>query len=94
MSNALCGMSKTLLGNVNRQNLGRGPFGSVTLSCTAGFDCMVMGNVLSGDSYPSCLSQSRTLIVCGDGCLIFSGDVCCRLRGQIGHWPDTRKTAW
>ncbi|KAI9536429.1 hypothetical protein NQZ68_033688 [Dissostichus eleginoides] len=38
--------------------------------------------------------QSRTLMVCGDGCLIFSGDVCCRLRGQFGHWPDTRKTAW
>lgn len=57
-----------------------GAFSSVTLYCTAGFGCLVIGNVLPGDSYHSCLSETGTLMACGDGCLKFSGAVCCWLR--------------
>lgn len=38
------------------------------------FGCMVIGNVLSGDSYHSCLSEAGTLVACGEGCLKFSGE--------------------
>lgn len=41
---------------------------------------MVIGNVLPGDSYHSCLSETGTLMACGDGCLKFSGEVCGWLR--------------
>lgn len=36
---------------------------------------MVIGNVLSGDSYHSRLSEAGTLVACGEGCLKFSGEV-------------------
>ena len=71
-----------------------GAFSSVTLYCTAGFGCLVIGNVLPGDSYHSCLSETGTLMACGDGCLKFSGAVCCWLRllrsgimSATGHVP-------
>ncbi|KAA8584119.1 hypothetical protein FQN60_015327 [Etheostoma spectabile] len=57
-----------------------------------GFGCLVIGNVLLGDSYHSCLSETGTLTACEDGCLKFSGEVCCWLRDHVGHWPHTRKT--
>lgn len=38
------------------------------------FGRMVIGNVLPGDSYHSCLSETGTLMACGDGCLKFSGE--------------------
>lgn len=63
-----------------RTESNEGVFSSVTLYCTAGFGCLVIGNVLPGDSYHSCLSETGTLMACGDGCLKFSGEVCCWLR--------------
>lgn len=44
------------------------------------FGCTVIGNVLPDNSYHSCLSETGTLMACGDGCLKFSGEVCCWLR--------------
>lgn len=44
------------------------------------FGCTVIGNVLPDNSYHSCLSETGTLMACGDGCLKFSGEACCWLR--------------
>lgn len=101
LENTVCGMSKSLLGKICRLNLAREPFSSVTLYCTAGFGCMVIGNVLPGDSYHSCLSETGTLMACGDGCLKFSGEVCCWLRicrseitSATGYIPVRQETGW
>lgn len=97
----ICGTSKILLGKISRLNLAREPLSSVTLYCAAGFGCMVIGNVLPGDSYHSCLSETGTLMACGDGCLKFSGEVCCWLRLRrseitlaTGHIPGRQETGW
>lgn len=97
----MCGMSKILLRKMSRLNLASKPFLSVTLYCTAGFGCLVIGNVLPGDSYHSCLSETGTLMACGDGCLKFSGEVCCWLRlcrseimSATGHIPGRQETGW
>lgn len=97
----ICGMSKILLGKISRLNLAREPLSRVTLYCTTGFGCMVIGNVLPGDSYHSCLSETGTLMACGDGCLKFSGEVCCWLRlrrseitSATGHIPGRQETGW
>lgn len=43
------------------------------------FGCMAIGNVLSGDSYLCALSEVGALLVCGERCLKFSGEIRHRL---------------
>lgn len=58
------------------------------------FVCMAIGNVLSGDSYHSCLSEVGALFACGERCLKFSGEICSLLtfsRLEI-TWLLTKET--